>query len=468
MKYNIIWATIRPDNFIKCFDDWYEKCEDKSNIFLYLALSREGHVETIKKYLQSKMDKEKVKLILTSPNIVGVTYPTYMLCRYLTINTCKDDDIIILSSDDFFPPDKWDKILKEEFQNYSGCLIFNDLNQNAHPHGMVVQIPIMDYKTLKSLNNVIYNPSFNHFSSDNELYDNLVELNKVKDLSIEKSNIIFEHRHYTVGKRNLDEFDDLVRQRVFIDRDNYFKRKSLNVYQKTNQISNINYLIRKRIISFSLYGNNPMYVNGALENVKLQKIYYPGWTCRFYVDDTLDKGIVAQLNYFGCEVVNKGFSDGNIGAYWRFEVLCDNDVEIAIIRDCDSRLNLKEAHAVNEWLESGKSFHIMRDHPRGHNSEIMAGMFGARIGFMKDFREKYDKWIQSYQPYTHPESVNKGKYFYGDTYFLNNIIWPVIKEDHMAHDVYFNFSKDAKKFKINIDPLFIGQRFDQNNTPLYE
>jgi len=38
----------------------------------------------------------------------------------------------------------------------------------------------------------------------------------------------------------------------------------------------------------------------------------------------------------------------------------------------------------------------------------------------------------------------------------------------MAHDVYFNFSKDAKKFKINIDPLFIGQRFDQNNTPLYE
>ena len=469
MKYNIIWATIRPDNFIKCFDDWYEKCEDKSNIFLYLALSREGHVETIKKYLQSKIDKEKVKLILTSPNIVGVTYPTYMLCRYLTINTCKDDDIIILSSDDFFPPDKWDKILKEEFQNYSGCLIFNDLNQNAHPHGMVVQIPIMDYKTLKSLNNVIYNPSFNHFSSDNELYDNLVELNKVKDLSIEKSNIIFEHRHYTVGKRNLDEFDDLVRQRVFIDRDNYFKRKSLNVYQKTNQISNINYLIRKRIISFSLWGKDERYLNGAIENAKIQREIYPGWICRFYISDDVPQEVINKLSYYGCEIVNKGFADGNIGLYWRLEPFIDQKVEVTIVRDCDSRLNKREAYAVNEWLKSDKKFHIMRDHPRGHNSEIMVGMCGAKSDFINDFKGKYESWIKSYDPFSHPFSRNRGKHFFGDQIFMNERVWPEIIDNHMAHDNYFKISKEAKPFQIILDNnCFVGQRYTKDNQPEFE
>lgn len=33
--------------------------------------------------------------------------------------------------------------------------------------------------------------------------------------------------------------------------------------------------------------------------------------------------------------------------------------------------------AVDEWLESGKMFHVMRDHP-GHNMHILCGMWGAR------------------------------------------------------------------------------------------
>ena len=110
----------------------------------------------------------------------------------------------------------------------------------------------------------------------------------------------------------------------------------------------------------------------------------------------------------------------------------------------------------------------MRDHPTGHNSEIMVGMCGARNGFIKDFKEKYENWINIYNSTSHPFSIIRGKHFFGDQIFMNNVVWPEIIDNHMAHDVYFNFSKDAKKFRINIDPLFIGQRFDQNNTPLYE
>ena len=461
MKYNIIWATVRPDLFKISFDEWYDKCVHKEDICLYLAVSFPEHIHILKDYIVAKGIKIG-KMIQTPTHIKGVTYPTCALTRYLNVTNCDDNDIVILSSDDFFPPQNWDEIIMKELSEFSGCIIFNDLNKN--PIYSVVQIPIMDFITLKHLNNQIYPSAYNHFWSDNELYQNLKAFNKIKDISQTKSDIIFEHRHHTVGKRQIDGHDIEVIKRNGRDGDVYRIRQSMNVFQRTSKMDRL----KKRIISFSLYGNNPMYVNGALENVKLQKIYYPGWTCRFYVDDTLDKGIVAQLNYFGCEVVNKGNSDGHLGLYWRMESFFDNDVELTIIRDCDSRLNLKEAYAVNEWIESGKSFHIMRDHPTGHNSEIMVGMCGARNGFIKDFKEKYDKWIQSYQPYTHSFSISRGKHFFGDQIFMNNVVWPEIIDNHMAHDNYYNFSKNARSFKIDIAPLFIGQRFDQNGVPQYE
>ena len=39
----------------------------------------------------------------------------------------------------------------------------------------------------------------------------------------------------------------------------------------------------KKIISFCLWGDNPKYTIGAIENAKLAKTIYPDWTCRFYV-----------------------------------------------------------------------------------------------------------------------------------------------------------------------------------------
>jgi len=40
----------------------------------------------------------------------------------------------------------------------------------------------------------------------------------------------------------------------------------------------------KKIISFCLYGNNPLYVDGASINIEYAKKCYPGWICRIYCD----------------------------------------------------------------------------------------------------------------------------------------------------------------------------------------
>ena len=39
----------------------------------------------------------------------------------------------------------------------------------------------------------------------------------------------------------------------------------------------------KKIISFSLWGDSPFYIDGAYKNIELAKEIYPDWICRFYV-----------------------------------------------------------------------------------------------------------------------------------------------------------------------------------------
>ena len=99
----------------------------------------------------------------------------------------------------------------------------------------------------------------------------------------------------------------------------------------------------KRVIAFGLYGSNLKYTKGAVENVELAKIYYPGWTCRFYVNSDTPKDIVDQLTAKGAEVKEipsgKGYASG---MFYRFIVASDPDVDRYIIRDSDSRLNSRE------------------------------------------------------------------------------------------------------------------------------
>ena len=73
--------------------------------------------------------------------------------------------------------------------------------------------------------------------------------------------------------------------------------------------------------------------------------------------------------------------------FWRFFPLDDPTVDVWLSRDADSRLSAREAGFVNQWLESEKSFHIIRDH-RCHMHFIMGGIFGVNNGFFYQNIEK--------------------------------------------------------------------------------
>lgn len=224
----------------------------------------------------------------------------------------------------------------------------------------------------------------------------------------------------------------------------------------------------KKIISFCIYGNNPKYAQAAIKNALLQPTVYPDWVCRFYVDDTVPSEVIHELENLGSEIVmcNDNYK-GHLKMFRRFEPLKDTTIERFIVRDTDSRLNEREAEAVKEWINSGKEFHIMRDHEQ-HAALICGGMWGATQEFIQKEKDLFDKEVEQHIKNIPFNQLNgaRGYGFNQDQPYLWKYIWPKIINTHIAH-----VKKDVSKLKIlgnekyfsleNKDGSFIGQPFDE-------
>ena len=116
-----------------------------------------------------------------------------------------------------------------------------------------------------------------------------------------------------------------------------------------------------RYISYSLWGENDLYNIGMVKNAQQVPEIYSGWQMIVYHDNTVPKETLHILEDLNVKLINV---DGHThGMFWRFFVADLSDCEYAIFRDGDSRLSIREKMAVDEWIESGKTIHVMRDHP---------------------------------------------------------------------------------------------------------
>ena len=177
-----------------------------------------------------------------------------------------------------------------------------------------------------------------------------------------------------------------------------------------------------KVIAFSIWGDNPAFVDGFLANLPLAARYYPGWTVRIYCDERIPEEAYRRIYTSGATVYNRISPSPAAwdGLFWRFEPAFDKGVEIFISRDCDSRLNPREAAAVNEWVQMGFPFHSMRDHYQ-HIVPMLGGMWGCRSSPM--FAQHLAAWARR---------SNKGD----DQVFLKDKIWPIVRPQCLVHDKY--------------------------------
>jgi len=175
-----------------------------------------------------------------------------------------------------------------------------------------------------------------------------------------------------------------------------------------------------KVISFSVWGNSPSFLEGAIENAHLARTVYPGWTPRIYCRDDVPQHYRDNLEALGAQVVIKHETRGSWeGLFWRFHPVFDPKVTHTIVRDCDSRLTVREAVAVNEWLLSEKTFHTMRDHIEHTTVPIMGGMWGSV--YWPVLGKLLEDW---------PDCGAKGD----DQNFLAQRIWMRVRADALVHD----------------------------------
>lgn len=213
----------------------------------------------------------------------------------------------------------------------------------------------------------------------------------------------------------------------------------------------------KKIVSFSLYGENPKYCIGAIENVKLQPLIYPEWICRIYHDNSVPKIYIDELKNLNVELVDMSNSGmDKHGMFWRFLVFDDKEVERFIVRDTDSRLNLREKSAVDEWIDCNKILHIMRDHP-SHGIQILGGTWGLKNTFDFNMKESILNFLKEKPVFQYMD----------DQFFLIDLYNRYFK-NQICHDDIFNFPCsipfpiERKNFE------FVGEVFDENNNNVPE
>ncbi|CAF0972471.1 unnamed protein product [Adineta steineri] len=212
----------------------------------------------------------------------------------------------------------------------------------------------------------------------------------------------------------------------------------------------------QHVLSVSAYESNDrielktnLTWNYIKEFVSEAKRFYPTWVVRVYYYNLKDK---TQNDIETLEKLNDNLDFcnaenlpvlGNLknklpGKVQRFLPAVDPLVGVTMVRDLDSEIFEREVQAVNEWLsKTTYAFHILRDHYM-HGIPMLGGMWGiasnrlsindrltiANALLPSDNENDIQRFLKAYS----------GS---GDQLFLEHHIWPLARQNSIAHDSFF-------------------------------
>lgn len=185
----------RVSLFEATLNNWMQKCSNPKALEYIVSIDES---ETVINYFGYKhvIQKANEKFgssisLLISPNT----------CCVQAVNSGAEaakGDLIIVNSDDFDCPDKWDEILVTEgfLSNHKPQVFLIDDGLSKD----IVSLPILNRLAYTELGYVYY-PEFISMFADNDLYENA----KQKGWLENRRDIRFQHVHYTFTKQEPDE-----------------------------------------------------------------------------------------------------------------------------------------------------------------------------------------------------------------------------------------------------------------------
>ena len=218
----------------------------------------------------------------------------------------------------------------------------------------------------------------------------------------------------------------------------FFESKSQDI-QIINKFNTNN---NNKVISLSLFGDNPYYYNHAYKMKDDLPKYFPDWELRIYIHYKTPLFVIKKFIEKGCQVIiikqdNMTPSDST---FWRFLAAQDNI--IFICRDVDYELNYFDYEQVTKWINEDNTYFMkyitvnskFEFKIRGINSSFHAGFWGGRNRCVPNILEK----INNYKYRRH---------WRRDELFLENVIWEEdVKKKGITIVFCYDFRDIIKKF----------------------
>jgi protein O-GlcNAc transferase len=179
------------------------------------------------------------------------------------------------------------------------------------------------------------------------------------------------------------------------------------------------------VISFCIYGSSEKYCRGLLDNLEIISIKLPNYNVFIYVGNDVPEEYIIKYSLYNFVKLIYTNGIGLNNRIHRFFAIDDPCVNIAIVRDTDSRLHERDLWCIQHFVDSKYAFHTTRDHPH-HRTLIMGGLWGIKKGFLKTtVKELYDIYYNNNNNTTHVVQH--------DQYFLRDIIYPLVWQNIIVY-----------------------------------
>ncbi len=215
-----LWPTVRLEKMFSTHAEWVKNTVAHDVKYTFGVNTREEATA-----IQARLPQASV--LVTGTERRGPVWPVYRLGQTLI---AKENDIVLVVSDDFYCKRGWDEFVASRMKEKCG-LMTNDGFQRRE--GRAMTLPLMTFGALLDLNRIIYNPAYHWEYSDNELFENLTELGLLKearDGGPEQD--FFRHHHWVAGLRGRDEHDYFCAEKSSIDKTTFAVRSKLPLAER--------------------------------------------------------------------------------------------------------------------------------------------------------------------------------------------------------------------------------------------
>ena len=183
----------------------------------------------------------------------------------------------------------------------------------------------------------------------------------------------------------------------------------------------------RNLIAYSLFGTNAYYHECAVTTARMALVSFPDFTARFYCGLEVPSIVVNALRQTGAEVrVVDEQAPVWAGLFWRFRAFDDASADLGACSGRRLAAHTARARGGGRLALQLRCTVPRHEGPSAAHQSVMAGLWGGFTGLLPPLQPLIEAFLA------------KANYRYADQSFLNQQVWPRIRQASLTHDSNFD------------------------------